>query len=396
MTELPATTQPAAVPVAQPPRGIAASAKAGALKALGKVRTEAGEAIEAVGVSVQRLHMRILLIVAGLLLMLFLGALFRSWGLLWVNYILIALFGLGAIYAFLQPVHVAGMLAVGGGVAVVRDMGTAGNALLGYAKILGRVFLAFLIPLLLFALAPGDRSLGSSLPFIVLAPVVVLAMWLFGRVAPKVEKFVFVALPLLALTIAVSNMLIPERMLAGLGIPAWLRTGRPQDEELARLETMLEKQRNEAQAQQLRAISQKVERGEPLTDADLAVIAQAQKDRVTLTGWFGDRYKDVEARVANWTKAQAAPKPVIPAGGTVSVPSKGWSAAVAVPVGFTLCAAATHRVQCHPAGKDAGLWYEGSARCAETKIDSKRFRARRGTQSLGYNYVPAGSACPTS
>ncbi|NML06348.1 hypothetical protein [Sphingomonas sp. G-3-2-10] len=395
MTDLPAT-QPQAGPPLAPGKGLAASAKAGALRMLGKAKIEAGEAIEAVGVSVQRLHMRILLIVAGLLLMLFLGALFRSWGLLWVNYILIALFGLGAIYAFLQPVHVAGMLAVGGGVAVIRDMGAAGNALLGYAKILGRIFLAFLIPLLLFALAPGDRSLGSSLPFIVLAPVVVLAMWLFGRLAPRVETFVFIALPLLALTIAVSNMLIPERMLAALGIPAWLRTGRPQDEELARLETLMEKRRNEAQAAQLREIRGKLERNEPLTDADLAVVAQAQKDRVTLTGWFGDRYKDVEARVAKWSEAKAAPKPAIPAGGTLSVPSKGWSATVAIPAGLTLCMPATHRVQCHPAGKDAGLWHEGAARCTGTAIDGKRFRARRGTQSLRYSYVPAGSTCPAT
>jgi hypothetical protein len=393
MTDLPAT-QPQAGPPLAPGKGLAASAKAGALRMLGTAKSEAGEAIEAVGVSVHRLHMRILLIVAGLLLMLFLGALFRSWGLLWVNYILIALFGLGAIYAFLQPVHVAGMLAVGGGVAVVRDMGAAGNALLGYAKILGRIFLAFLIPLLLFALAPGDRSLGSSLPFIVLAPVVVLAMWLFGRLAPRVEKFVFIALPLLALTIAVSNMLIPERMLAALGIPAWLRTGRPQDEELARLETLMEKRRNEAQAAQLREIRGKLERNEPLTDADLAVVAQAQKDRVTLTGWFGDRYKDVEARVANWSKAQAAPaKPAIPAGGTVSAPAKGWSARVAVPAGFTLCAV-PHRIQCHPKGKSDGLWYEGATRCASTEIDAVRFRSRRGTQPVSYSFVAKGGNCP--
>lgn len=393
MTDLPATQPQAGPPLAQG-KGLAASAKAGALKMLGKAKTETGEAIEAVGVSVQRLHMRIMAVVAGLLLMLFLGALFRSWGLLWVNYILIALFGLGAIYAFLQPVHVAGMLAVGGGVAAMRDMATAGNALLGYAKILGRVFLAFLIPLLLFALAPGDRSLGSSLPFIVLAPVVVLAMWLFGRLAPKLEKFVFIALPLLALTIAVSNMLIPERMLASLGIPAWLRTGRPQDEELARLETLLEKRRNEAQAAQLREIRGKLERNEPLTDADIAVIAQAQKDRVTLTGWFGDRYKDVEARVANWNRAQAAPAPVkLPAGGSVTAPSKGWSAKVAVPAGYSLCATA-HRIQCHPKGKAEGLWYEGLTRCAATEIDAVRFRARRGAQPVRYSFVAKGGSCP--
>lgn len=100
------------------------------------------------------------------------------------------------------------------------------------------MFLAFLIPLLLFALAPGDRSLGSSLPLPVLAPVVVLALWLFGRVAPKVERFVFIALPLGALLVALSNMLIPERALAMLGIPAWLRTGRPQDDELAAIERL--------------------------------------------------------------------------------------------------------------------------------------------------------------
>jgi len=95
--------------------------KDGSLKMLGKARSEAGEAIHAAGVSVEKLHQRVILVIAGLLVMLFLGALFRSFGMLWVNYLLIALFGLSALYAFLQPVHIAGMLLVGGGVALARD-----------------------------------------------------------------------------------------------------------------------------------------------------------------------------------------------------------------------------------------------------------------------------------
>src|ERR1044072_54774 len=102
MDNLPANTG-ATMPAARP--SALDTIKGGTLRTLGKARTEAGEAIHAAGVSVEKLHRRGTLIVAGLILMLFLGALFRSLGMLWVNYVLIALFGLGALYAFLQPVH---------------------------------------------------------------------------------------------------------------------------------------------------------------------------------------------------------------------------------------------------------------------------------------------------
>jgi hypothetical protein len=387
MDQLPAAS---ANPLPAPRPSALQIARDGSLRMLGKVRTEAGEAIHAAGVSIEKVHQRLILTIAGLLAMLVVGALFRSWDLLWVNYVLIAGFGLAALYAFLQPVHVVGVLLVSGGVAAVKGLDSAGGALIGYGKILGRVFLAFLIPLLLFALAPGDRSLGSSLPLIVLAPVVVLAMWLFGRVSPKVEKFVFIALPLLALTIALSNMLIPERMLAGLGIPAWLRTGRPQDEELARIETLREKQRNEAQAAQLRAIRAKLERGEPLTPEDEAVVLQAQQDRVTLTSWFGNRYEDLRKQVNGLMPAPAAKAapPAAPEPGAVFIPAKGWSAVVSVPAGYRLCMAATPRTQCHPTGAAPGVWREGAEGC-----DALRFRARRSKATIAYRYVPAGASC---
>lgn len=386
MDQLPVTTGER-LPAARP--SALQTMKTGGLKMLGKVRTEAGEAIEAAGVAVEKIHQRLILTVAALLAMLVVGALFRSWDMLWVNYVLIAGFGLAALYAFLQPVHIVGALLVSGGVAAVKGLDTAGGALIGYGKILGRIFLAFLIPLLLFALAPGDRSLGSSLPFIVLTPVVVLAMWLFGRVAPRVEKFVFMALPLLALSIALANMLIPERMLAALGIPAWLRTGRPQDDELARIETLREKQRNEAQTAQLRAIRAKLERGEALTPADEAVVLQAQKDRVTLTGWFGNRYEDLRKQVSGLMPVPAAKAaPATPQGGSVFIPARGWSAVVPVPTGYRLCMAASPRTQCHPAGEPAGVWREGTEGC-----DALRFRARRSKATIAYRYVPVGQAC---
>ena len=386
MDNLPATGAASASVPATGKRSAMASVKDGTLKMLGKVRTEAGEAIHAAGVSVEKLHRRVMLVIAGLLLMLFLGALFRSFGMLWVNYLLIALFGLGAIYAFLQPMHLAGMLLVGGGVAAVRGLGTAESALLGYARVLGRIGLALLIPLLLFALAPGDRSLGSSLPFIALAPVVVLAMWLFGRVAPGVEKFVFVALPLGALLISVTNMLIPERMLAALGVPVWLRTARPQDDELAAVETAMEKRRNEALATQLREIRRKVEAGETLTAEDEAVVAGAKQERVTLTGW-------IEQRLAALGQPSKTKPAATPAAGSVwleskqaEVPAKGWSASLAVLSNQGLCEAPGWirvRWQCHPAGKGDGIWYE-PRRCRAVAVDRIRLRSRANRMMVSY------------
>lgn len=383
---------------AKPPakRGSAIeSVKRGTMKALGKVRTEAGEAIEAAGASVERIHRRVMLVIGGLLLVLLLGAVFRAAGIPSANYALIALLGLGALYALLQPMHLAGVLLVGGGVAAVRDLGSAGSALLGYARLLGRIFLALLIPLLLFALAPGDRSLGSSLPFIVLAPVVVLATWLFGRVAPRLETFVFVALPLAALLIAVSNMLIPERMLAGLGVPAWLRTARPQDAELAAIETAIEKRKNEARAEQLRAIRRKVEAGEPLTAADEAVVADAKRERVTLTAWIDGQLKAIAAGLSRPERAEAAapPKPVAPAGGSLMLPARLWSVPVAVPAGYRLCFSSNPRAQCHPAGVAPGLWHDVD-QCQGVVIDAMRFRTRRrAAEKIYYRFVPAGGTC---
>jgi hypothetical protein len=391
MENLPANAaQPGAiVPAAR--SSALATVKSGTLKMLGKVRSEAGEAIHAAGVSVEKLHQRVILVIAGLIAMLFLGAFFRSIDMLWVNYVLIAGFGLAALYAFLQPVHIAGVLLVGGGVALARDAGTAGSALLGYAHILGRVFLAFLIPLLLFALAPGDRSLGSSLPLLVLAPVVVLALWLFGRIAPKLEKFVFIALPLGALLIALSNMLIPERMLAGLGVPAWLRTARPQDAELAALETAIEKRRNEARAAQLREIRRKVDAGEPLTPEDEAMVAAAKNERVTLTGWIDGQMRSL-AKLGVSTVPPATATPAPPPGGSVPAPSKGWSKSVAVPAGYQLCASKARRTQCHAKGASDGMWSEGE-KCETTPVDRMRFRGTRANRTVTYRYVAAGGVC---
>ncbi len=361
----------------------------------GTVRTEAGEAIEAAGVSVTRLHRRVILVIAALILLLLAGAVFRALGMAWMNYALIALVGLGAAFAFLQPAHLAGVLLVGGGVAALRGMGDAGSAVLGYARLLGRILLALLVPLLLFALAPGDRSLGASLPFLVLAPFVLLASWMFGRLSPKVEQALFVVLPLGALLIALGNMLVPERTLAALGVPAWLRAARPQDEELARIERIRLERENSRRAAALQRIRRKLEANQPLDAADEAVILAAQKDRVTLTGWFGDRYNDLAKQVKGLATApvRKADAPALPPPGRIEAPRRGWSASIAVPNGLRLCHEGALRAQCHPAGKPDGLWYEGGQRCLDTRVDAMRFRGARGAATVSYRFVAAGTSC---
>lgn len=388
-----------AIPATARPPGrlsrLAQSAKTGALKLGGVMRTEAGEAIEAAGVSVAKLHRRMILVIAGLILVLLAGAVFRALGMAAMNYALIALIGFGAAWAFLQPAHLAGVLLVGGGVAAFRGMGDAGATVLGYARLLGRILLALLVPLLLFALAPGDRSLGASLPFLVLAPFVLLASWMFGRLSPKVEQALFVVLPLGALLIALGNMLVPEHTLAALGVPAWLRAGRPQDEELAAVERLRLERANAQRAEQLRAIRRKLEANQPLDATDEAVILAAQKDRVTLTGWFGDRYNDLAKQV----KGLAAPSrtavaaPVVPPPGSLVAPVKGWSTRVALPAGFRLCHEGAQRAQCHPAGKGDGLWLEGTQRCLDTPTDAMRFRGKRGATTVRYRFVSGGASC---
>ena len=369
----------------------------------GRTRTGLAEGLNHAGTSIESVHRRLVLVVAALIVILVAGAIFRSLGLPQLNYLLIALFGIGALYAFLNPIHVVGVLLVSGGVGAVKGVDGARDALLGYARLLGRCFLAFLVPLLFFALAPGDRSLGTSLTFLVLVPVAVLVVWLFGRVAPNVERAVFVVIPLGALLLAAANMLIPQRMLAAIGVPAWLRAERPQDEELARLETLIEKRKNEQRAAQLRAISAKIEAGEALTAEDEAVVAAAQNDRVTLTGWIGKKYdavltgisQRVDARRAAAAKAlKATPSP-----GSVVAPRKGWSIGVAIPAGYKLCVKAdrgeeTYTTQRHLRGTADGLWYaEDSDRCEPADMDRPRSRSPRRKQDIHYRFVAAGAGC---
>ena len=369
-------------------------------------RTQAGlsEELHQAGTTIEAVHRRLLLVVAALIGILLLGAIFRSLDLPKLNYLLIALFCIGALYAFLNPIHIAGVLLLGGGVGIAKGADGARAALLGYAKLLGRCFLVFLVPLLVFALAPGDRSLGTSLSFLALVPVAAIALWLFGHVAPKVEKAVFVGLPLGALLIAGGNMLIPPNTLAALGIPAWLRAARPQDEELARVEALIEQRKNEARAAQLHAIRLKIEAGEPLTPEDEAIVANAQKDRTTLTGWVGQKYDSalagVQAHVEARKEAAAAEAlAVVPKPASVSAPRKDWSENVAVPAGYRLCAdpargADSYIAECSLRGDPEGLWYyETSGRCESDMVARMRFRSNRVRQDIGYRFIPVGQAC---
>jgi len=369
-------------------------------------RTQAGlsEELHQAGTTIEAVHRRLLLVVAALIGILLLGAIFRSLDFPKLNYLLIALFCIGALYAFLNPIHIAGVLLLGGGAGIAKGADGARAALLGYAKLLGRCFLVFLVPLLVFALAPGDRSLGTSLSFLALVPVAAIALWLFGHVAPKVEKAVFVGLPLGALLIAGGNMLIPPNTLAALGIPAWLRAARPQDEELARVEALIEQRKNEARAAQLHAIRLKIEAGEPLTPEDEAIVANAQKDRTTLTGWVGQKYDSalagVQAHVEARKEAAAAEAlAVVPKPGNVSAPRKDWSENVTIPAGQRLCAdpargADSYIAECSLRGDPEGLWYyETSGRCESDMVARMRFRSNRVRQDIGYRFIPVGQAC---
>ena len=406
MADLPATTPPPAnsnAVVPHPQGGALAAMKQRSAALWGATRTNLAEGLQHAGATVESVHRRLVLVIAAMIAILVAGALFRSLGLPQLNYLLIAIFGMGALYAFLNPVHIAGVLLVGGGVGAVRGVDGARDALLGYARLLGRVFLAFLVPLLFFALAPGDRSLGTSLTFLVLAPVAVLVVWLFGRVAPRVERAVFVVIPLGALLLAGANMLIPQRMLAAVGVPAWLRADRPQDEELARLETLIEQRRNEQRAAQLHAISAKIEAGEALTPEDEAAVAAAQNDRVTLTGWIGKKYdaalSGISQRVSARREAAAAAKAAPPPPGSVMAPRWGWSPAIAIPAGFKLCPQAdrgedSYSAQCQLRVDPPGTWHdEASDRCVPAATGAARFRSHRRAQDIRYRFVAATRSC---
>jgi hypothetical protein len=407
MADLPATTPPPAnsnAVVPHPSGGTLAAMKQRSAALWGATRTNLAEGLEHAGATVESVHRRLVLVIAAMIAILVAGAVFRSLGLPQLNYLLIAIFGMGALYAFLNPVHIAGLLLVGGGVGAVRGVDGARDALLGYAKLLGRVFLAFLVPLLFFALAPGDRSLGTALTFLVLAPVAVLVIFLFGRVAPRVERAVFVVIPLGALLLAGANMLIPQRMLAAVGVPVWLRADRPQDEELARLETLIEQRRNEQRAAQLHAISAKIEAGEALTPEDEAIVALAQNDRVTLTGWIGKKYDAALAGISARVDARkaAAQAKAVPPAGSLLVPRWGWSPAVAIPAGFKLCPQAdrgedSYSMQCQLRTSHADKWYdESSDRCTPADTDHIRFRSHRRAQDIRYRFVAITGSCAAS
>lgn len=374
----------------------------GAARLIGRGRDELAEGLSAAGASVERAHQRLALTIVALVLVLIAGAACRSLGWPGANYALIAVVGMAALYVVSSPAHLAGVLLVGGGVAAWKGDGAARDTLTVYARLIGRLLLALIVPLLLFAIAPGDRSFATSLKLLALAPVVLLAMWLFGRLAPRVEKWLFVGVPLAALCVALANMLVPERTLATIGVPAWLRASRPQDDELARIELALERRRNEARAATLRAIHAKIEAGEPLTAEDEAAIAAAQADRVTLTGWVGKQYDAVQAEVrrrATTPGAKDTPLVVPPVGGTVSARTGDWSSAVTIPTGQRLCTVS-------PAGEGAyttecamgdGAWKRrASGGCEPGKVDRARFRARGGAREVKYSFVPVAGACPAT
>ncbi len=374
----------------------------GAAKLIGRGRDELAEGLSAAGASIERAHQRLAIGIVALVLLLVAGAAFRSLGWPEANYALIAIVGLGALYAVSSPAHLAGVLLVGGGVTAWKGGGAARDTLLAYARLIGRLLLALIIPLLIFAIAPGDRSLATSLKLLALAPVVLLAVWLFGRIAPRVEKWLFVGVPAAALTVALANMLIPERTLATIGVPAWLRASRPQDDELARIELALEQRRNEARAASLRTIRAKIEAGEPLTAEDEAAIAAAQADRVTLTGWVGKQYDAVQAEVrrrAATPGGKDKPLVVPPVGGTVSARTGDWSSAVTIPAGQRLCTVS-------PAGEAAyitecamgdGAWKRRAAGgCEPGKVDRARFRGRGGAREVKYSFVPVAGTCPAN
>lgn len=234
-----------------------------------------------------------------------------------------------------------------------------------------------------------------------LAPVAILVVWLFGHVAPAAERAVFVVLPLGALLFAAGNMLVPQHMLAAVGVPAWLRAPRPQDEELARLETLIEKRRNEQRAAQLHAISAKIEAGETLTPADEAIVAAAQNDRVTLTGWIGKKYDAALAGITQRVAAReaAAKAQAVPPPGSVRLLRHGWSAAVAIPAGYRLCSraergAGSYTAECHLRGQAESLWHaEGSDLCTPADTDRTRFRSKRRAQDVSYRFVAVGASC---
>jgi hypothetical protein len=369
------------------------AAKAGA----GRAIQLGGDAAQAGGAMALRMHRRLYLAILALVGLLVLGAVFRSVGWLEGNFVLIGVFGLGALWLFLHPLHLAGMLLLGGGVAVAADLAGARDTLLGYARLLGRVLLVFLIPLLFFALAPGDRSLGSSLALIALAPVAGLALWLFGKVDPRVEKGVLIGLPVAALLIVAGNMLIPPQTLDRIGVPAWLTADRPQDEELARIEQVMERRRNEEQAARLRSIREKLEAGQPLSAEDEALIGTARRDRATLGAWVERQYSAVQAQLAKLGAPAAPPlKPAAPPPAKVAIPARGWSAGVAVPAGFRLCPApARVRIQCHPEKARPGIWYaaDDAACLGATRIVQMRFRSRGGALDLDYRFVPHTQSC---
>jgi hypothetical protein len=394
-----APIKPDPVPPRKSIKGALASLGGGTARLIGKGREEINETLRNAGASVERLHRRLALIMLVLFAVLLLGAGFRAMGWAEGNYLLIGLVAAAALYAVISPVHLIGVLLVSGGVAAWKGRQDAQAGLMAYARLLGLVLLACLTPLVLFAVAPGDTSFWLSLRLLLLTPVVVLALWLFGQVSPRAERFVFIAAPLIAVTLALGNMLVPERTLAAMGVPAWLRAPRPQDEELARLETAIEKRRNEARAVRLREIRAKIEHGTPLTAGDEAAVAEAQRDRVTFPGWVGARtdavLADIRRRTADSGKV-TRPALVLPAAGTLIAPAGAWSGPIAVPRNTRLCTAseggeAAYTTQC--ASDDGGWTRRSAGGCEAGAFDRSRFLGRSRARTISYRFTALTSTC---
>ena len=393
-------TTPAVAPVVvsstpgHPVKDALASIGSGAAKLIGKGRQEVTEGLQAAGTSMERMHRRLALAIFGLIAVLVVGAALRSWGWAEGNYLLIALIGAAALYAVISPIHLIGLALAGGGLAAWKGKADAKAGLLAYARVMGVVLLGCLTPLVLFAVAPGDTSFWLSMRLLLLTPVVILVLWLFGEIAPKAQKIVFIAAPLAALVLALGNMIVPDQMLSQLGVPAWLRAPRPQDEELARIERAMEQRRNADRASRLREIRQKIEAGAPLTADDEAAIAAAQRDRVTLTDWVGARSQAVLAEVQR-RSASAAPL-AVPAAGVTLAPGGDWSKPIAVPAGMRLCTRTergetAYVTQC--ASGDGDWTRRAAGGCEPGRFDKARFLGRGREQTIHYRFVDADGRC---
>lgn len=233
----------------------------------------------------------ILLLCGGILL----GAILRALGLPQLNYLIAGLYLFGGLMIFFSPPSLVALAVT----AVAMSASGKGDklpaAIASYTKLLGWIILAFLVPLLIFARAPGDTSLETSFTFVVAATTVALVSFLSGVRFDRVRKFILFIAPWGVLLWSMAVMFVPPSAYAKLGLNSIMLSNDAANE-LALLRQDQAAAAEAEKTQRVKRIRKLLAMGLALTPDDAAFLRGLEQEQWTVPGFFQQAFNQWKAR----------------------------------------------------------------------------------------------------